>query len=164
MLKFYISYFYKVRKMSSNLLPMSTAVWDPKWFHDNKGPEHRFIDKNGVINGVRMNGLMMPMYAYEQLIKEGNECRPYCPLEGNSSCPFMEKYAECVRKRYSDFEKFVAFCEGYADFVSRVMGNRIDAIVFLVHEAPWKKCGERPVLQEWFAENGYELKEWEEQQ
>ena len=30
----------------------------------------------------------------------------------------------------------------------------------MVHEKTSCKCAERPVLQEWFKENNYELKEW----
>ena len=33
-------------------------------------------------------------------------------------------------------------------------------IVLLVYESPKCKCAERPCLQKWFKDNGYELKEW----
>lgn len=32
-MKFYISYFYAVRFMKPNTVALSTAMWDPKWFH-----------------------------------------------------------------------------------------------------------------------------------
>ena len=36
MTNFYISYFYQIRNMKHNTLPVSTAMWDPKWFHERR--------------------------------------------------------------------------------------------------------------------------------
>lgn len=33
-MKFYTSYFYKLRFFTPNMLPFSTAKWDPKWYHN----------------------------------------------------------------------------------------------------------------------------------
>ena len=33
-------------------------------------------------------------------------------------------------------------------------------VVLLVHEAPNCTCAERPVLRQWFKDNGFELTEW----
>ena len=96
MIKFYISYFYQIRNMSPNILPVSTAMWDPKWFHNGNRDNYRFMDKNGVINGVRMNQLCMEMYKYEQLVKNNVDCGEHCP--GIEQCRFMQEYAKCIRK------------------------------------------------------------------
>ena len=53
----YISYFYNVRFLKPDQVPVSTAVWDPKWFHDFKGQSHKFFDKRGVLNGLRAESL-----------------------------------------------------------------------------------------------------------
>ena len=42
------SYFYQIRNFKPNMIPLSTALWDPKWFHKNKGHSFQFKDKNGV--------------------------------------------------------------------------------------------------------------------
>ena len=59
-MKIKISYFYHVRNLKQYQIPVSTAVWDPKWFHENTGNnKHIFIDKRGVVNGVRLLRLFL---------------------------------------------------------------------------------------------------------
>ena len=53
----YISYFYNVRFFPTNLIPVSTAVWDPKWYHNFKTNDFIFKDKRGVVNGIRVEVL-----------------------------------------------------------------------------------------------------------
>ena len=105
-----------------------------------------------------MNELCMEAYRYEKLIKSGVDCGTTCPgLEG---CQFMKEYSECIRSKNPDFKKFITFCEGYVQFLNQRLNLCLDTIVFIVHEAPGRLCGERPVLRQWFEENGLELKEW----
>ena len=152
--------------MKSNMLPVSTAMWDPKWFHDDKGGRWKYMDKNGVINGVRMIDLMMPLYKWEELVKRNESCE-HCGINNGANgswisgmCPFMKEYAKCIREKNPDFKKFINFCDGYLQFLNQRLNLCLDTIIFIVHEAPSKGCGERPELQRWFAENGMELKEW----
>lgn len=166
MINFYISYFYQIRNMKPNMLPVSTAMWDPKWFHDDKGERWQYMDKNGVINGVRMIDLMMPLYKWEELVKRNESCE-HCGTNNGANrawisgmCPFMKEYAKCIREKNPDFQKFINFCDGYLQFLNQRLNLCLDTIIFIVHEAPSKGCGERPELQRWFAENGMELKEW----
>ena len=58
-MKIMTSYFYQIRFMKQNYIPLSTAIWDPKWFHQNKGQDFQFKDKNGVWNGLRAE-IFMP--------------------------------------------------------------------------------------------------------
>ena len=44
-MKFALGYFYQVRFFTPNMIPVSTAVSDPKWYHQNKGPQFTFLDK-----------------------------------------------------------------------------------------------------------------------
>lgn len=158
-MNYYISYFYQVRNMKPNMLPVSTAMWDPRWFHNFKGHLHRYIDNNGVINGIRMNQLCMEMYRWERLVKDKiscMECNNFIPGE----CPFMQEYAKYIREKNPDFQKFLTFCEGYINFLNQSHGSAIDTIIFIVHEPPTRDCGERQELQRWFKENGYDLLEW----
>lgn len=53
-MKYSITYFYNVRFFKPNQIPVSTAVWDPKWYHNNTGnQDFCFVDKRGVINGIK---------------------------------------------------------------------------------------------------------------
>ena len=36
-MKIMTSYFYAIRFFKPNMIPISTAKWDPKWYHQNKG-------------------------------------------------------------------------------------------------------------------------------
>ena len=56
-MKLAISYFYKIRFFQPWMIPISTAAWDPKYYHDNKGKDYLFVDKRGVINGYRYEAL-----------------------------------------------------------------------------------------------------------
>lgn len=158
-MNYYISYFYQVRNMKPNMLPVSTAMWDPRWFHNFKGQLHKYIDNNGVINGVRMNQLCMEMYRWENLVKTNrscSDCENFVPYE----CPFMQEYAKYIREKNPDFKNFLSFCEGYIAFLNQNFNYKIDTIIFIVHEPPTRDCGERQELQRWFKENGYDLLEW----
>ena len=42
-MKVRISYFYQIRNFKSNMIPMSTCISDPKWYHDFKGKNHLFV-------------------------------------------------------------------------------------------------------------------------
>ena len=52
-MKVLITYFYNIRFLKQNQIPVSTAMWDPKWYHDFKDKDYIFKDKNGVYNGDR---------------------------------------------------------------------------------------------------------------
>lgn len=56
-MKLYTSYFYQIRFFAPNIVPVSTAVWDPKWYHNFAGQDNVFLDKRGVVNGLRAPAL-----------------------------------------------------------------------------------------------------------
>ena len=59
---------------------------------------------------------------------------------------------ESVQKELGNsINRLIVSIENYPD---------LKAIIFIVHEPTSVICGERPVLQHWFKENGFELKEW----
>lgn len=167
MIKFYISYFYQIRNMKPNMLPVSTAMWDPAWFHKNKSNYYRYMDNNGVINGVRMIDLMMPLEKWNELVKLNESCK-HCYLATYGmreswvpgQCPFMQEYAKCIREKNPDFQIFVKSCEEYLQVLNKKLNLNLDTLIFIVHEPPTRICGERPEIQKWFLENGYELKEF----
>ena len=46
-MKFYISYFYQIRNFSPNMIPISTTVSDPDWFH--KGEDGIYVVSIGTL-------------------------------------------------------------------------------------------------------------------
>ena len=175
-MKIWISYFYQVRRFPTNLIPFSTAQYDPKWFHKFEGQNKVFIDERGVINGLRLPELCFPKDAYEYLIEKDSACSKDCPrkskveyqLKQNQikndwttfGCEFMDRYFEHLWNNV-DFDKLISFLEKVKLKYQEL--NKTDEdieFVLLVHEPPSNPCSERWVLKRWFEEFDYNLEEW----
>jgi len=138
-MKIYTSYFYQIRNFTPNMIPVSTAMSDPGWFKPPNNKEY-FFDKNGVINGLR----------YEPLIVQPTWGGCPCQFQGkgNPHCDFLREYRRALYE--VDKEKtFKAFEYCLNKF-------NADTIVLIVYETPKNPCSERWVLQEFF--NCEELK------
>ena len=150
-MKIYTSYFYQVRFFPKNLIPLSTAVGDPAWFHNNQGQDHQFKDKRGVINGIRA-----PIFAPGPDL--GGYCGPSCGMEPES-CQFLLRYAIQLSKL--NFEEVKARFESLR---TRILENEPSLgdvnFALIVHEAPTNKCSERVPIQQWFAAHGMRVQEW----
>ena len=48
-MKLCTSYFYRIRFFRPDIVPFSTAKWDPKWYHNFQGQNNIFLDRNGVL-------------------------------------------------------------------------------------------------------------------
>lgn len=147
----YTSYFYMVRFFPENLIPLSTAAFDPKWYHDFKGQNYQFKDKRGVINGIRAD-----------IFAPGPDLGGYCSEACGMvppSCDFLLRYRaqlnqldySNVWKRFEDLAQTIKAREGFEDV----------NFALLLHEAPTKMCSERCVIQQWFADHGYPMSEWQ---
>ena len=152
-MKIYTSYFYQLRFFTPNMIPVSTAVWDPKWYHDFKGQGYVFVDKRGVVNGLRAEAL----HPAKDL---DGEChgREGCTQQP-SSCRFLKAYREqlsridtleCVRRLYKLGQKLKSVIQFDGDPV----------IVLMVHEARTNPCSERGPLQDWLNSYGFKCEEW----
>ena len=149
-MRIYTSYFYMVRFFKPNMLPVSTAVWDPKWYHAFKDQKFRFRDKNGVWNGFRAEKL------------HPQEDNHNCPCENKEqeNCLFKQKYKEQLSK--VDAHKMLDSMEEFMIKLKAKEGWEGEpTIVFLVHEAPNNPCSERKAIQEWLINAGYKVKELE---
>lgn len=149
-MKILISYFYQIRFFKKNMIPVSTAIWDPKWFHMSKGNSYVYKDKNGVYNGFRYD-LFAP--------KSSNCSGPTACSEVGKDCQFLQDYRNQLdgldfSKVYSDLTKF---------------GNRIKEIekfeedpivVLIVYETPDNPCSERKAIREWFGDHGVSVEEF----
>lgn len=144
-MKFYISYFYNIRFFPQTLIPVSTAVYDPKWYHMNLSNDAIYIDKRGVINGVRCKGLSP--------YKVHASCGEGCDKSHYETCDFLKEY-----KQYLDSLDFDKVIEIIKTSTSKL---RKDCdICLIVHEAVGNPCSERGPLIQWFKEHGVELEEW----
>lgn len=145
-----ISYFYQIRFFSPNMIPVSTCVWDPKWFQGNG---RIYKDKRGVYNGIRC----------EELHPDDDMCAGLCPCDKHhqrtEQCDFLKTYREQLNKL--SFPDLVSWCEKLGRYVQqKEQFEEEPIIVLIVYETPTNPCSERGPLIDWFADNGYELKEW----
>lgn len=150
-----ISYFYQIRFFKPNMIPLSTAVWDPQWFHQGKGHNYQFKDKNGVWNGIRANDFM-PGAECEGLCSGPKSCSTSNPLD----CPFLNTYRKQLNKL--DFQNIMSRFEKLGKAVQeKEQFEEEPIIVLIVYETPTNPCSERGPIIDWFKANGYDLKEFE---
>lgn len=147
-MEIYTSYFYHVRFFKENMLPVSTAVWDPKWFHNNHGQKHIFEDKRGIINGIKMPAFI-PGEECHDLCGGPDKCDTHDP----NTCKFLTKYREQLDSL--NFKKVMKHLEACATLTK----SKKPIVVLLFHETPDKKCSERQAVQEWFAKHGVTVTE-----
>lgn len=157
-MKIYTSYFYQIRFFKPNQIPVSTADWDPKWFHDFKGQYHVWKDKNGVWNGIRLEDLN-PSHCCSILPPQCVGC-----AKGSrhpDTCSFLRDYRDGLHNKLN-FSNLLECLKKMADYFQQLEGF-IDEpeIMLIVHEDPTNACSERVPLQELFREHGIEINEWE---
>lgn len=151
-MKIYTSYFYQVRFMKPWHIPLSTAVWDPKWFHQFKNQNWIFKDKNGVYNGLRAEPFMPVVHG--EAACSGRPCNKN-PL----TCEFLQQY--WIQLQQLNIDDIIARCEQLGSKIQKLEGFAHEPeYIFLVHEAPSNLCSERGVIQKWFKDKGYDVSEW----
>ena len=95
----------------------------------------------------------------------GEECEGLChgpddcKEKGKDSCPFLDTYYNQLKRL--DFNSIMKRFEKLEATIKSTKNLEEDIdFVLIVYETPQNPCSERRVLQKWFEENGYELKEW----
>lgn len=137
--------------MKPYMIPLSTAIYGPKWFKQGTV----WKDKNGVYNGLRA-----PVFAPGPLCE--NLCRgpETCITHDPTKCLFLNAYRYQLDQL--DFNDVVSRCERLGKYVQSLEHFAEEPVIMLlVHEAPQNPCSERRVIQEWFAANGKEVVEWQ---
>ena len=151
-MKYFITYFYNVRFLKPYQIPFSTAIWDPKWWHDGKGYNHYFKDKNGVYNGLRIE----PLHPEE----DNHECTNCWSDHDPTRCTFIERYKQQLDAL--NIKDIIWYLETTAKNIQVLEGFSEEPEIFLlVYEKPDNPCSERWPLIEWFAKHGIEVKEYE---
>lgn len=143
------SYFYQIRFFTPNMIPLSTAVWDPRWFFNNRYQGYQWKDKNGVWNGLRAEPFV-----------PGPQCeglcfgRENCVSKDPSYCPFLKAYRKQLDEL--DFAEIIKRIYKLGIAIQQREGFKEDPImVLMVHEAFTNPCSERWVIRNWFKDHGY---------
>ena len=143
-MKIYTSYFYQIRNFKPYMIPVSTALSDPIWYRPPQGKEY-WIDKRGVMNGLRYTPLMVQAF-----------CEHICPCEHKGAahlfpqcCKWLQEYGDLLNNLNKN-EILKAF-EHCGQFAKKKLGFQEEpVIVLIVHEAWNNPCSERCKLQEYF--------------
>ena len=138
-MKIATSYFYQIRNFPKNFIPVSTAIWDPMWFHNfTRDYNHLFYDK------------------------QSNHGPVVCPCEGKdyTTCSFLNNYRKNLENidfniLYKDFEELAKLYQEKENIKEEI------TIVLIVYETPNNPCSERKPLQEYFKAHGIECNELE---
>ena len=159
-MKIYISFFGTIRYFTPNMIPVSTAGgcgW-PWWLL--KADKHKegdfYLNKNNVIIGIQEEKFSCSDF-FEELEEK---CQKNCPYQDKvPHCQFMDAYYKHLCSL--NFNELIKDWERVAEDVRKI--NHYEGepiIVLMVYEGTDCNCAERPVLQRWFKDNGYGLKEW----
>lgn len=155
-MKLALSYFYQIRFFKPYMIPVSTAKWDPAWFHNWADSAHVFVDKRGVLNGVRTKLLNTGSLEELGVIEE-------CPCveKDPTKCNFISTYEEALSYAIENNWKFIySELERFANqWCKKNDIQEEPIIVFIVYEAPWNQCSERWSLLKVFKEKGIECNE-----
>jgi len=153
-MKIRTSYFYQIRNFKRNMVPISTAIWDPQWYHNFTGDySHLFYDRRNILNGLRI----------ESIIEQGrhsNHGPEICPCEykNYNTCSFLSNYRNNLEN--INFDKMIADMQKFADNYKEKENIKDEIIlVLMVYEGPNNPCSERKPLQEYFTSHGWECKE-----
>lgn len=153
MLELATSYFYHIRFFKPYMIPLSTAIWDPKWYHNFREQDKTFIDKNGVINGLRISPLM-PGSSCDGLCRG----REVCSVGDPSSCEFLKAYYKQLSS--ISMPTFMSELNSHIDTIVEYLKlDRDPLVVFIVHEKYDNPCSERVMLHKWFKENSIKCEE-----
>lgn len=149
------SYFYQIRNMKQNYIPLSTAHGDPLWFHDGTYDQDiQFKDKNGVWIGLRAEPFV-PGECCDGLCAGPEYCNPPDP----ATCDFLSAYK--AQLDLLNFDEIWQRFERLANEIQTQEGFEEEPVCVLIfHEAYWNPCSERWKVIEWFKEHGYDIKEF----
>lgn len=153
-MKIFTSYFYQVRFFKYYMIPLSTALGDPLWYHNSSNDNNVvFYDNNSVVNGLRLLPLV-PNKTCSNLCRGMENCSTGNPDE----CAFLKNYYEQLKN--INFQEFMKNLESHINKVCDMCYiNREPIVVILVHEAATNPCSERVVIQRWFKDNGLPITE-----
>ncbi len=152
-MKIATSYFYQIRNFKRNMIPISTAIGDPKWYHLPEDKESWYFDKRGIINGLRCNSIIEASKKYCN-----GMCGPAKCTTSPDECCFLTSYRQALET--IDLNKLMQNLEFFAQYYKKFFNIQDEIIiVFIVHEAWYNPCSERQPLINFFNSHNIECKE-----
>ena len=147
-MQIYTSYFYQIRFFPPSLVPLSTAVWPPKYFGT---PYTCHKDNRGVIIGLDIPPFK-PGKSCENL------CNGNCAIKAPNNCKFLKTYYQQLLQL--NYEEIMEKFNNLAEKIKKKENlNDID-FALMVYETPTNLCSERAMIQRWFQIHDYPIIEW----
>lgn len=137
------------------MIPIATSIDWPYWLRKNK--PKLYLDENNVIIGIKEEKFSNFIDIFKSLNQKCEKDCPYKKLVPN--CEFMIRYYEHLKT--IDFNALLIEFERVIKEVKKI--NNFEGepiIVLMVFESEKCNCAERPCIQKWFKDNGYNLPEW----
>lgn len=152
-MKIYIGNFANLRNMNENCIPISTAVWQPKFWKYG-------IDKNNIFLGICEKELS----PYKIDVEDEVLCCKDCPRRVElPNCEFLRRYRAHLDT--VDINYILSEFERVADDVRKITHYVGEPnIVLLVYEAEDNPCSERRPLIDWFKSHNIEVNNWKREQ
>lgn len=137
------------------MIPIATSGSWPYWLRKNK--PKLYLDEHNVIIGIKEELFSNFGDRFESL---DEKCEKNCPYKDKvPNCQFMTEYYKYLKTQ--DFNYLMGEFERVAKEVKKINNYTGEPIIVLmVYEGVQCNCAERPCIQRWFKDNGYELKEW----
>lgn len=135
-----VSYFARLRRFAETDIPLSTAMFDPKWF--NNYGAGTYFDKRNVINGLRIE--------------------PFVPKDCGEGIAFMDNYRKQLAALDKDeiMARFESLERRLKDRFEHLRDKEL-TFVLMVYEKVDNPLSERGPIKEIFKSWGIECPEWE---
>lgn len=146
-MNYYITNFGNLKNLKDFQIPISTAIWQPKFWKYG-------LDRHNVFLGIT-EPLLSPAK-----LNSADLCIKNCPYKSSvPNCPFLVNYAKYLDT--IDFDYLLSEFERVANDVRKI-NNFIGEpdIVLLVYEAENNPCSERAALKSLFKKHNIVLKEF----
>ena len=149
-MKIATSYFYQIRNFKPYMIPVSTALSDPFWYKPPNGEEY-YIDKRGVVNGLRYEPLIVQRQGTLGCPGEFSICSAArTRLNKNYICSTMQEYEYLLQTLVNKEQTLKAFNFCANKFKKELKFKEEPIIVLMVYETPKNRCSERYALQKYF--------------
>ena len=155
-MQYYITYFQNLRYLTEEFIPISTAVWDPKWLGTYNGKMF-YVNENNVMVGIKEESFLMTEDEIPDEMCAGKPC-PY--IGKHPHCQFLDAYEKHLQT--IDFDGYlIPELNRVAEDVRKITHYKGEPkICLLVHEKPDNLCSERIGLVKLFKDHGIILQEW----
>lgn len=160
-MKVSVGSFYQVRFFDSSVIGLSTAMWDPAWFHGFADKKTVFVNEKGFVCGLKAPDFILPLSDYEELERRHVDCGNHCTHD-SPNCEFMKAYRKHLESiGYEDIMRHLRIIADKYDEQGFNKTDKPTEIVLLVHESVKKNCAERVVIKQFFDDYWDPIKDYE---